>query len=134
MGSAFSVGNNVTINTTHATEVAFEMYTPWVEWSTANAIGALTQEIALLRAAVTELTELIGLQRDAAEARGKPVRILPKKAISDDAAKAKIKAYFEQRHGQTVYPSDVAEELRLEYSRTVRLINELESNGQVARA
>jgi hypothetical protein len=52
---------------------------------------------------------------------------------TDGELKVRIKAYFEARHGQTVYPSDVAEELPIDYDRAVKLIGELERDGQVAR-
>ena len=45
----------------------------------------------------------------------------------------RIKGYVEDRHGTTVYPSDVADDLRIEYDRAVRVIEELETDGQVAR-
>jgi hypothetical protein len=77
-----------------------------------------------------ELTRRIARQQSAAKtgpkSRGKP--------IPDDEAKARIKAHFENKHGQTVYPSDVADEIRLDYDRVLRLITELESDGKITRA
>lgn len=53
--------------------------------------------------------------------------------ISDQEAKKRIKALFEDKHGHTVYPSDVADELKIDYERVLQLITELEADGKVAR-
>ena len=45
-----------------------------------------------------------------------------------------IKAYFAAHDGETIYPSDVADEVRLDYHFVCDLIRELETEGQVAKA
>jgi hypothetical protein len=97
----------------------------------AVAVGSLTAEIAQLRAAVQMLSEKLASFEDAASSKGRR-RKVPK--VTDAAARSKIKDFFEARHGETVYPSDVADDVGLDYERAVRLIHELEENGQVTRA
>jgi hypothetical protein len=91
-------------------------------------------EISRRRIAIEELTELIARQHITDVAGTKSGFRSRHRDIPDEHAKTKIKAYFEDRHGKIVYPSDVAEDLHLDYDQTVRLINELENDGQVARA
>jgi hypothetical protein len=84
-------------------------------------------------AAVKDPTARTMSRRSAVKSRddtGLPAR---RRSIPDDEAKVRIKTYFEDRHGKTIYPSDVADDLRIEYIRAVRLIEELETDGQVAR-
>ena len=54
------------------------------------------------------------------------------RAISDDDARKEIKGYFEELHGETIYPSDIADALNLEYEMVVRLIQELCDAGEIA--
>jgi DNA-binding MarR family transcriptional regulator len=92
----------------------------------------LADEVARLRAAIEALSEHIaGL--DSWEGIRHATISNAQQSLGDDAAKQEIKAYFEKRHGETVYPSDVADELNLDYDSAVRLIGELEQDGSVAR-
>ena len=97
------------------------------------SINALTAEISQLKAAIEALTQLIARQQVAGEQPTAPVRPRRSKRISDEAAKALIKAYFEKKHGETVYPSDIADDIGIDYERTIKLIQRLEDDGQVAR-
>ena len=54
--------------------------------------------------------------------------------IPDDEAKQEIKSLFEERHGEVLFPSDVAEELNLEYDLVVRLLTALQREGKIAHA
>jgi hypothetical protein len=96
------------------------------------SIRMLANEVAQLRTAIDALSERIAEMNLSAHSR-RSAKDIPERGISDAVAKEEIKAYFEQRHGETVYPSDVAEDLDLDYDRTIRLIGELESDGRVAR-
>ena len=75
----------------------------------------------------------VGSGRYALKTRDKSNLPSNRRSLPDGEAKVRIKGYFEDRHGTTVYPSDVADDLRIEYDRAVRLIEELETDGQVAR-
>jgi len=75
----------------------------------------------------------IAPRRDAAKPPAKSGLPSLRRSAPDGETKVAIKTYFESRHGKTVYPSDVADELRIEYARAVRLIEELETDGQIAR-
>ena len=80
-----------------------------------NRITTLEREVA-------ELRDVVGLKEP--EIR----------SVSRAQAKKEIKAYFEKHDGETVFPSDVAEALTLDYDLVVELIDELETNGQIAKA
>lgn len=95
-------------------------------------MAKLTEEITKLRTAIEGLSERIAEMNAPNDDRSGAERI-PRAGISEDSAKQAIKAYFEARHGDTVYPSDVADALNLDYDNVVRLIGELERDGRVAR-
>ncbi len=80
------------------------------------------QRIESLEREVAELRKAVGLDRPA-----------PRK-ISRTQAKKEIGAYFAQRDGQVVYPSDVAEDLNLDYDLVLTEINELEKESKVSKA
>ena len=77
-------------------------------------IESLEREVAELRAAV-------GLDRPA-----------PRK-VSKTQTKKEIRAYFAQHDGQVVYPSDIVEDLNLDYDLVLVAINDLEKEGKVAK-
>ena len=52
--------------------------------------------------------------------------------ISDDDARQEIKGYFEALHGEVVFPSEIAENLNLDYDQVVRLVQDLVSNREIA--
>ena len=80
------------------------------------------QRIESLEREVAELREAVGLDRPA-----------PRK-MSKTQAKKEIGAYFAQRDGQVVYPSDIAEDLNLDYDLVLIAINELEKDSKVSKA
>ena len=47
--------------------------------------------------------------------------------------RADIKNYFEGHDGNIVFPSDIADDFKISYDLAVRLITDLERNGQVAK-
>lgn len=51
--------------------------------------------------------------------------------IPREQAKAEIKAYFESHHGESIYPSDIMENLRLDYDLIGELCDELEKEGKI---
>jgi hypothetical protein len=51
--------------------------------------------------------------------------------IPREQAKAEIKAYFESHHGEAIYPSDIMEDLRLDYDLIGELCDELEKKGKI---
>lgn len=97
-----------------------------------SSIGMLAKEVAGLRQAIEGLSARIA-DMDCSAHRGNPLADVRKPRVSDDTAKQAIKAYFNQRHGETLFPSDVADHLQIDYDTTVRLIGELERDGRVAR-
>jgi hypothetical protein len=91
--------------------------------------------MARRQSAVTtnNLTARVPPRRDAAKPRdetGSPSR---QRSVPDGDAKVLIKTFFESRHGTAVYASDIADELHFEYDRALRLIEELETDGKIAR-
>ena len=80
------------------------------------------ERIETLEREVAELREAVGLDRPA-----------PRK-VSKTQAKREIRAHFAQHDGQVVYPSDIAEDLNLDYDLVSVAINELEKEGRVSKA
>ena len=78
--------------------------------------------IESLEREVAELREAVGLDRPA-----------PRKA-SKTQVKKEIRAHFAQHDGQVVYPSDIAENLTLDYDLILVTINELEKENKVSKA
>lgn len=52
----------------------------------------------------------------------------------DDAAKAAVKAYFAARHGDHIYPDEVAEALDMDLLRVIALCEALTAEGKLAHA
>ncbi len=78
--------------------------------------------IESLEREVAELREAVGLDRPA-----------PRKA-SKTQVKKEIRAHFAQHDGQVIYPSDIAENLNLDYDSVLIAINELEKENKVSKA
>ena len=78
-------------------------------------IGALEREVA-------ELRDAVGLDRPAP------------RTVSKAQAKKEIRAYFAQHDGQVVYPSEIAEDLTLDYDLVLIAVNELEKENKVSKA
>jgi hypothetical protein len=76
--------------------------------------------IAALEREVRELRAVFGLDR------ASPLR-LPKAR-----AKRMIRRFFAERHGETLYPDDVAEAMNLDLSQTIELCRELAVDGAIA--
>lgn len=74
------------------------------------------------------------LERNVAKLQGVVLldRPAPRK-LSKAQAKNEIRAYFAQRDGQVVYPSDIAEVLNLDYDLVLVAINDLEKEGKIAK-
>jgi hypothetical protein len=80
------------------------------------------ERISALEREVAELRESIGVSE------------LPARKVSRAQCKKEICAYFETHHGETFYPSDLADELRLDYGTVRDIIDELETEGEIAKA
>ncbi len=80
------------------------------------------ERIESLEREVAELREAVGLDRPAP------------RNVSKTQAKREIRAHFAQHDGQVVYPSDIAEDLKLDYDLVLVAINELEKEGKVSKA
>ncbi len=78
--------------------------------------------IESLEREVAELREAVGLDRPA-----------PRKA-SKTQVKKEIRAHCAQHDGQVIYPSDIAEDLNLDYDLVLVAINELEKENKVSKA
>ena len=79
------------------------------------------ERIEALERNVAKLQGAISLDRPA-----------PRK-LSKAQAKNEIRAYFAQRDGQVVYPSDIAEALNLDFDLVSAAVHELEKEGKVAK-
>ncbi len=80
------------------------------------------ERIESLEREVAELRVAVGLDHPT-----------PRK-VSKTQTKKEIRAYFAQHDGQVVYPSDIAENLTLDYDLVLVAINELEKEGKVTKA
>ncbi len=80
------------------------------------------ERIEALEQVVADLQKVIGVGRGAL------------RKISKAQAVGEIRAYFAQHDGQVVYPSDIAEDLTLDYDLVLVGINELEKEKRVAKA
>ncbi len=80
------------------------------------------ERIEALEQVVAELQKVIGVGRGAL------------RKISKAQATEEIRAYFVQHDEQVVYPSDVVEDLNLDYDLVLEVINELEKKGKVSKA
>ena len=80
------------------------------------------ERIEALEEEVAELREAVGLN------------LPPPRNITKTAAKKEIGAYFAQRDGEIIYPSDIAEALNLDYDFVLTVTHELEKEGKVTEA
>jgi Mg2+ and Co2+ transporter CorA len=98
----------------------------------AGAIEKLSREVSELKWAVENLTDhLIAAEERGANSRRRAKSIQVQQ--SDRDIKKMIKKFFEKRHGETIYPSDIADELQMDYDRIVRLVRDLENDGKIAK-
>ncbi len=80
------------------------------------------ERIEALERKVAELEAATGLDRPA-----------PRK-VSKAQAKKEVHAHFAQNDAQVVYPSDIAEDMNLDYDLVLVAINELEKEGKIIKA
>jgi hypothetical protein len=95
-------------------------------------VGVLNRNIGELTDAIRALITRIAALEERLESIASSVT--ETRRVPDDQAKREIKTLFEDRHGEVLFPSDVAEELNLEYGLVVRLLTDLESEGKIAHA
>ena len=78
-------------------------------------VSDIKQDVAKLKAAIENLTTLIAtnalrtVEDSTRRSKSPPGR------QSDKNTKKLIKDLFEKRHGETIYPSDIADELQIDY-------------------
>jgi DNA-binding MarR family transcriptional regulator len=80
--------------------------------------------IAALEKRVEELSATLGI----------PTAAKPARRLTRAQAKSAIKRYFAARGEETVYPSDVASELNVDYDLAAQVISELEAEGEIEKA
>lgn len=95
-----------------------------------DSVQALAANVGRLARAVEALTERIESLELTAE---KPI-LREMRDLPEDEAKPAVQAYFESRIGEQVYPSDIAIDLSLPYNLVIKLIAELEANGEIKKA
>lgn len=88
-------------------------------------ISALVAEIARLQRAVAELSQVVLVN-----SRPNAVSV---RQLSDDTAKREIKDLFERRHGEILYPDEVAEELNIDVMQAVRVCEALDREGKIGK-
>ncbi len=90
---------------------------------------------ALLERSHRDRERIEVLERNVAKLQGAVSldRPAPRK-LSKVQAKNDIRAYFAQHDGRVVYPSDIAEDLNLDYDLVSAAVYELEKEGKVAKA
>jgi cell division protein FtsB len=86
-----------------------------------NENRSLRQEMKALEVQIADLRSELGLDRP------KP------REITKAQAKREIIKYFEAHLDQTVYPSDIADELNLDYDKVLDVIQNLEDSGAVMK-
>lgn len=74
-----------------------------------------------------EVAELKGQVRDLQQQIEPPAL----RDLTDEAAKAEIKTFFADHHGETIYASDVAAALSLDYDKVAQWLQELEHDGEI---
>lgn len=87
------------------------------------------RELKALRAAVDTLTAAIAHSTRLGTAGDPPAPRL----AADDGLKARVKAYFEEHDGETLYPDDVAEALDLDLLTAIEICESLVREGRLAR-
>jgi len=97
-----------------------------------SPVDILSRNISELTEAIQILIQRINALEDRLEALS-PIEI-EARDITDEQAKEEIKKWFEDRHGEILFPSDVADELSLDYDVVVRLLTDLENEGKVRSA
>jgi hypothetical protein len=111
------------IETINIRGVAAHPTQPNIFINLAEKVAGLTSEIADLRKQLSALSE----QLEAVMAATAATRDIP-----DEDAKKEIKEYFEEYHGETIYPSEISDTLHLDYDLVIRLIQELCDAGEIA--
>ena len=88
-----------------------------------------SQNIDRLLAGIDDLSRRI----EALEGRLEEVPAIELRELPDGDAKSEIKNYFESHHRTVLYPSDVAEALRLDYEQVTTLLEQLEKEGAIGK-
>jgi hypothetical protein len=79
-----------------------------------------------LRVENTALKEKVAvMQHNSAE------KIMQLREIPREQAKAEIRKFFQDHHGESVYPSDILESLHLDYDLVYEICEELEKEGKI---
>ena len=92
-----------------------------------HVIAAGSEPVAELLGQLDDIKKRVAYLE--AELRGHDVR-----EITETQARQEIAAYFEKNDGKVLYPSDVAESLRLDYDLVSKVIEGLAKDGEIAEA
>ncbi len=88
---------------------------------TQEANQLLRQTVQVLASQMAELRSALGFDQPAP------------RDLTDAQAKKAIRAYFRENDGKGVYPDDIADALNLHLMQVVRICEELENAGKIAR-
>jgi hypothetical protein len=58
-------------------------------------------------------------------------KIMQLREIPREQAKAEIRKFFQDHHGESVYPSDILDSLHLDYDLVCEICEELEKEGKI---
>jgi hypothetical protein len=89
----------------------------------------LNKNIVNLISSIEALTERINALELCLQEIGSPINEI--RRVDDEQARREIKELFDTKHGETIFPSEVAEELHLDYDTVTRLLSDLENEGQI---
>ena len=78
--------------------------------------------------------EVIRLAAQAAQSEAAATKTIVVREIDEKTAKNEIKAFFEEHHGETIYPDEVAQFLSLDVEQAIQLCMEIEAEGGIVQA
>jgi len=95
--------------------------------------AASLKEFAKLGTKVDDIVERLANIEAKVEALTEPEVQEIRSDVTDDVAKAEIRQFFSDHDGSSIYPSDVARALSLDYWLVSRLIDVLEEEGKISK-
>jgi hypothetical protein len=111
------------------------MATAYAEASIAHRLDAgLLVKCLHLRtenARLMKENEVLKAKVAAMQATNSAEEFLEIREIPREQAKEEIRAFFKDRHGEAIYPSDIMEALSLDYDLVYEICEELEKEGMV---
>ena len=127
-GGVFETGRDIVEFPQHGSSVTSDTFLALAaSWATRTAADHTTfAQLRSLRQEVVNLQKEIEKIKDSLEISENQVR-----EISNTRAKNEIKEFFEGRHGEVLYPDEIAEALNLEIEQVIRLCRELEVEDKI---